>query len=88
MEEGYVPDFAHGVVLVPRWFAGVPEISTWYGVKTRGKSGYARWCGKGEAARLPPIPIKRGNVVARRLLAREKTASQAMLPPASCPPAP
>lgn len=40
MEEVYVPDFAHGVVLVPRWFAGVPEISTWYGVKTRGKSGY------------------------------------------------
>ena len=31
--EGYVPDFAHGIVLVPRWFAGVPEISTWYGVK-------------------------------------------------------
>lgn len=42
MEEVYVPDFAHGVVLVPRWFAGVPEISTWYGVKTRGKSGYPR----------------------------------------------
>ena len=52
------------------------------------KCGYARWCGKGEAVRLPPIPIKRGNVVARRLLAREKTISPAMLSPASCPPAP
>ena len=39
MEEGYVPDFGYGIVLVPRWFAGAAEISRWLGVKTRGKLG-------------------------------------------------
>ena len=40
MDEGYVPDFGHGIVLVPRWFIGVPEISRWYGVKTKGKPAF------------------------------------------------
>src|SRR4051812_44116186 len=40
MEEGYVPDYAYGMVLRPSWFPGAPEISRWYGLKTKGRPSF------------------------------------------------
>src|SRR3954466_2054144 len=40
MEAGYVPDYSYGPLISPSWFPGVPEISRWYGLKTKGKPSY------------------------------------------------
>ena len=33
MEAGWVPDFGHGSVFLPKWFRGVPEKSWWTGLR-------------------------------------------------------
>jgi hypothetical protein len=40
MEEGFVPDHAHGTVVGSRWMRGRPKRSLLTGIKVRGERAY------------------------------------------------
>jgi hypothetical protein len=38
MTEGFITDQGHGIIVVPHWVEGPPQISSWVGVKLSGKA--------------------------------------------------